>query len=143
MEAPGAGDHARDGRGGAGMKPTKDPDRRQDGKFRKGNSAARTSGLWRSWASLSENERKKARRIARHIESRGFPEDVAQSLAVVWYCAGMVVDDFTALESAEERAERYPIFEQASRLMLAVLRARADKDDDGGDLADALGEIPE
>ena len=73
--------------------------RTSHGKFARGNQCASTSGLWRSWSGLTENERRRCRRTSAYLEGRGFPPGAARSLAVIHFLAGKVVNDYAGKEA--------------------------------------------
>lgn len=120
-----------------------DPNRNPDGSFRRGNQAARRSGLFVR-VGLTKGERNKLGRLRAELKAAGLPREMTAHLALQWLNATRVVEDYTRLRTPEQRAERFDIYERACRMMTQVLRLRersmAPEDAGDRDLARALAE---
>ena len=111
-----------------------------DGKFAKGNTVARTTGLYVR-VKLAKGEEIRVRRVRRYLRDAGLPDDMAATMALVWLNSTRVVEAFTRIEDDGERFAQFDLFERATRLALHVLgrRDRALEEGDGPDeFGDAL-----
>ena len=57
---------------------------------------------------LTRGERRRVARIRDHLKEAGIPHDVAVSLALTWFNATKIVEEYTCLASDKERFEKFP-----------------------------------
>lgn len=105
-------------------RPGEDPDRKEDGTFRRGNKVAQKLGLY-AQLGLQPYEQRICSKVRRHLEAGGVPRDLAWGLAVDYVGANRVKKAFFQLEDPVERLKLAPVFAEASQMQARIFRIRA------------------